>query len=80
MDLKVFITNQNSTCDECGEKLRHHAWITLVENKGALCLSCADIGSSRLPSSGWRGAEPPLRQIFHPIGSRPIVEPRPQAL
>jgi hypothetical protein len=31
MDLKVFITNQDSTCDECGEKLGHHAWITLVE-------------------------------------------------
>ena len=43
MDLKVFITNQDSTCDECGEELGHHAWITLVENKGALCLSCADL-------------------------------------
>ena len=43
MDLKVFITNQDSTCDECGEKLGHHAWITLVENKGGLCLSCADL-------------------------------------
>jgi hypothetical protein len=43
MDLKVFVTNQDSTCDECGEKLGHHAWITLVENKGALCLSCADL-------------------------------------
>lgn len=43
MDLKVFITHQDSTCDECGEKLGHHAWITLVENKGALCLSCADL-------------------------------------
>lgn len=43
MDLKVFITNQDSTCDECGEQLGHHAWITLVENKGALCLSCADL-------------------------------------
>jgi hypothetical protein len=43
MDLKVFITNQDSTCDECGEKLGRHAWITLIENKGALCLSCADL-------------------------------------
>jgi hypothetical protein len=43
MDLKVFITNQDSTCEECGEKLGHHAWITLVEGKGALCLSCADL-------------------------------------
>ena len=43
MDLKVFITNQDSTCDECREHLGHGAWITLVEGKGALCLSCADL-------------------------------------
>lgn len=43
MDLKVFITTQDSTCDECSEKLGHHAWITLVEGKGALCLACADL-------------------------------------
>lgn len=43
MDLRVFISHQDSTCDECGEKLGHHAWITLVEGKGALCLSCADL-------------------------------------
>lgn len=43
MDIKVFITIQDSTCDECREKLGHHAWITLTENKGALCLSCADL-------------------------------------
>ena len=43
MDLKVFITSQDSTCDECGEKLGQHAWITLREDKGALCLSCADL-------------------------------------
>ena len=42
MDLKVFITNQDSTCNECGEKLGHHAWITLSDNK-AFCLSCADM-------------------------------------
>lgn len=43
MDLKVFISHQDSTCAECGEQLGHHAWITLVEGKGALCLSCADM-------------------------------------
>jgi hypothetical protein len=42
MDLKVFITSQDSTCDECGEKLGYHAWITLADNK-AFCLSCADL-------------------------------------
>lgn len=42
-DLKVFITTRDSVCDECGENLGRRAWITLIENKGALCLSCADL-------------------------------------
>jgi hypothetical protein len=42
-DLKVFISNRESKCDECGEELGHHAWITLQEGKGAVCLTCADL-------------------------------------
>lgn len=42
-DLRVFITNRDSTCDECGENLGRKAWITLTRDKGALCLSCADL-------------------------------------
>jgi hypothetical protein len=42
-DLKVFISSRDSTCDECREDLGRGAWITLVEGKGALCLSCADL-------------------------------------
>jgi len=42
-DLKVFITTRESCCDECGEDLGRSAWITLAEEKGALCLSCADL-------------------------------------
>ncbi len=42
-DLAVFITTGESSCNECGEMLGHHAWITLVEGKGALCLACADL-------------------------------------
>jgi hypothetical protein len=42
-DLKVFITTGEATCDECGEDLGRRAWITLVEDKGALCLACADL-------------------------------------
>lgn len=42
-DLKVFISTRDSTCDECGEPLDRHAWITLVQDKGALCLACADL-------------------------------------
>ena len=42
-DLNVFISTRDSTCDECGENLGHRAWITLTKDKGALCLSCADL-------------------------------------
>jgi hypothetical protein len=42
-DLKVFISSRDSTCGECGEALGRHAWITLDEGKGALCLACADL-------------------------------------
>ena len=42
-DLKVFISTRDSTCDECGEELGRHAWITLNQDKGALCLACADL-------------------------------------
>jgi hypothetical protein len=42
-DIAVFITRSDATCGECGEHLGRHAWITLQEEKGALCLSCADL-------------------------------------
>jgi hypothetical protein len=42
-DLKVFISSRESKCDECKEELGKKAWITLTEEKGALCLSCADL-------------------------------------
>jgi hypothetical protein len=42
-DLTVFITSRDATCDECGEYLGRHAWITLTEDRSALCLSCADL-------------------------------------
>ncbi len=41
--IKVFISNRESRCDECGEQLGSKAWITIVRDKGALCLSCADL-------------------------------------
>lgn len=43
MDLKVFIVKRDTTCAECGSELGRSSWITLVEEKGALCLSCADL-------------------------------------
>jgi len=42
-DLKVFISNRESKCDECGEDLGRHAWIVLRGEKGAACLTCADL-------------------------------------
>ena len=42
-ELLVFISRRDSTCDECKEELGHGAWITLNREKGALCLSCADL-------------------------------------
>ena len=42
-DLKVFISSRESSCDECGEKLDSHAWIALAGERGALCLTCADL-------------------------------------
>jgi hypothetical protein len=41
--LKVFITAGESKCDECGDALGRGAWITLAGERGALCLSCADL-------------------------------------
>jgi hypothetical protein len=41
--LKVFIANRESKCDECGEDLGRHAWIILRGDKGAACLTCADL-------------------------------------
>ena len=43
IDLKVFISTQDSSCGECSENLGRKAWITLDDEKGALCLSCADL-------------------------------------
>ena len=42
-ELKVFISTRESTCGECNENLGSKAWITLVGEKGALCLACADL-------------------------------------
>ena len=42
-ELKVFISSRDSKCDECDNELGNHAWIVLKENKGALCLTCADM-------------------------------------
>jgi hypothetical protein len=50
--IKVFISSRESTCSECGENLGTKAWITLIKDKGALCLSCADLDHLVFLSSG----------------------------
>ena len=53
-DLKVFISLRESTCGECGEDLGTKAWIFLKRDKGALCLSCADLDHLEFLPSGDR--------------------------
>lgn len=42
-ELKVFIASRESKCAECGAELGRHAWITLQQPNGAVCLTCADL-------------------------------------
>jgi len=42
-DLNVFSITKESSCNECGKELWPSSWITLAGDKGALCLSCADL-------------------------------------
>ena len=42
-ELRVFISSREATCDECGAELGRHAWIVLIGDKGAACLTCADL-------------------------------------
>src|SRR5437763_3286407 len=52
-EIRVFISHRESVCDECHEELGSKAWITLVRDKGALCLACADLDHLVfLPSGG----------------------------
>jgi hypothetical protein len=51
--IKVFISSKEAVCSECGEELGRHAWIMLMEGKGAVCLHCADLDHLVfLPSGG----------------------------
>jgi hypothetical protein len=42
-EIVVFISTQNSTCEECGQELGRKGWITLDRKKKLLCLACADL-------------------------------------
>lgn len=76
-DLKVFISGRESTCDECGEMLGRSAWICLLGERGALCLSCADRDHLVfLPAEDT--ALTRRAKAFHAIGGCPEMEPRAQ--
>ncbi|MES1186355.1 MAG: DUF2293 domain-containing protein [Myxococcales bacterium] len=42
-EIKVFISNRDGTCSDCGAALGHSSWIHLDQTKGAACLPCADL-------------------------------------
>lgn len=50
--LTVFISTRDSTCDECGENVGHGSWITVNRERGALCLTCADLDHLAFLPSG----------------------------
>ena len=50
-DLRVFISTRDSHCDECGDDLGRRAWIFLAGDRGALCLTCADLDHLVFPAS-----------------------------
>jgi len=51
-ELKVFISNRDSVCDDCHEQLGSKAWIFLAGERGALCLDCADLDHLEFLPSG----------------------------
>jgi len=42
-ELKVFIATREARCCDCSEELGRQAWICLLQDRGALCLACADL-------------------------------------
>ena len=51
-ELRVFISNRDSTCGECHEELGRKAWVFLAGERGALCLACADLDHLAFLPSG----------------------------
>ena len=72
-ELKVFISSRESRCDECGENLGHDAWILLQgDDKGAACLSCADLDHLVFLPSGDAAR---VRELYPncPIGREKVI-------
>lgn len=51
-EIKVFISNRDGACGECGASLGHASWIHLNQAKGAVCLPCADLDHLEFLPSG----------------------------
>jgi hypothetical protein len=51
-DLRIFISNRESRCDECGDELGRNALIVLAGARGVLCLTCADLDHLTFLPSG----------------------------
>ncbi|HEY6361295.1 MAG TPA: hypothetical protein VIX63_09330, partial [Vicinamibacterales bacterium] len=51
-NLRVFISTRESRCDECREDLGSRALICLAGDRGALCLTCADLDHLLFLASG----------------------------
>jgi len=52
VELKVFISTSEASCGECKKNLGSGGWIFLNHEKGALCLSCADLDHLEFLPSG----------------------------
>jgi len=51
-DRRVFISNRESRCDDCGDDLGRYAMICLAGDRGGLCLTCADLDHLTFLPSG----------------------------
>jgi hypothetical protein len=51
-EILVFLIRNETKCSECGAELYRGAMITLRQDKGALCLACADLDHLELLPSG----------------------------
>lgn len=52
VDLKVFISSSESSCEMCGDALERGAWIIPIKDRRVLCLSCGDLDHLEFLPSG----------------------------
>jgi hypothetical protein len=76
-DIVVFWVRRDTVCAECGTELEHGSVIR-IEQDGALCLACADLGHLVFLPRG--DVALTRRATRHSKLCGPGVEPQPQAL